>query len=175
MEEKKAFLRVALSKKPKLINEPVPITPFFNWDYYYTVRRLIWSSDIDPLIKVDVPGKFVNDLASIPSIFWTILPKTADYTYPAIFHDYLYWFQPPEYDREKADGVLRTVMQELNLPKIKIEAIFKAVRMFGGSSWDSNKTARANGERRILKNVPKSVSVTWDEWKQNPDNFEDWG
>src|SRR5690348_11529740 len=40
---------------------------------------------------VKVPIGFVTDFASIPRVFWTMLPKDGLYTYPAIIHDFLYW------------------------------------------------------------------------------------
>ena len=33
---------------------------------------------------------FVTDLASTPQILWSMLPRAAAYSYPAIIHDYLY-------------------------------------------------------------------------------------
>src|SRR5262245_38142541 len=40
-----------------------------------------------------VPAGFVTDLASIPRIFWSALPRDGEYAYAAILHDYLYWTQ----------------------------------------------------------------------------------
>src|SRR5262245_57983090 len=34
--------------------------------------------------RVDVPAGFVTDFASVPRIFWSVLPRDGKYTYPAI-------------------------------------------------------------------------------------------
>ncbi len=43
------------------------------------------SSDV-----ISVPAGFVTDLATVPRIFWTLLPPDGKYAKAAIIHDYLY-------------------------------------------------------------------------------------
>ncbi|EOD5071623.1 TPA: DUF1353 domain-containing protein [Salmonella enterica subsp. enterica serovar Enteritidis] len=38
---------------------------------------------------ISVPAGFVTDLATVPRIFWTLLPPDGKYTKAAIIHDYL--------------------------------------------------------------------------------------
>lgn len=38
---------------------------------------------------INVPKGLVTDLASVPRIFWNIIPPNGPYTKPAILHDYL--------------------------------------------------------------------------------------
>ncbi|EHB9444796.1 DUF1353 domain-containing protein, partial [Salmonella enterica] len=39
---------------------------------------------------IEVPVGFITDLATISSIFWTLLPTDGKYAKAAIIHDYLY-------------------------------------------------------------------------------------
>ncbi|EDH3762922.1 DUF1353 domain-containing protein [Salmonella enterica subsp. enterica] len=39
---------------------------------------------------ISVPAGFVTGLASVPRIFWTLLPPDGKYAKAAIIHDYLY-------------------------------------------------------------------------------------
>ncbi|WP_179298206.1 DUF1353 domain-containing protein [Mesorhizobium carmichaelinearum] len=142
---------------------------FSDWNYYYTKDIVGWRSDTSPARTVSVPVGFVTDLASTPSLLWTFLPKTAEYSYPAIIHDYLYWFQPCE--RKDADDVLKSAMEDLDVATAKIVAVYGGVRAGGESAWEANAAARAKGEKRVLKKFPTDMKTSWEEWKKRPDVF----
>lgn len=172
MADKKSFMKAALRDAKEIVSPPVPIVPFADWDYYYTRDTLRWRANAPiagAISEVEVPVGFVTDLASIPSEFWSVLPPTARYSYPAIIHDYLYWFQPCE--RAQADAVFKAAMEDLQVATTKIVVIFNAVRLAGGSSWSANSAARLGGERRILKKYPTDVRTTWSDWREQPDVF----
>ena len=151
------------------LGPPAAVVPFSDWNYYYTKDVLEWRSDSDPNRTVSVPTGFVTDLASIPQPFWTLLPKAASYTYPAIIHDYLYWTQPGS--REDADNILKVAMEELKVATMKIVAIYEGVRLGGEASWVGNAAARAKGEKRILKLFPTDMKISWEQWKTKPNVF----
>ena len=166
MRTKKAFMQAALEARAKRFGRPVPIVPFANWDYYYTTDTLEWRADGEDaarLSSVLVPKGFVTDLASIPSAFWSMLPPTGQYTYPAIVHDFLYWYQPV--DREQADDIFKLAMDDVLVPIASSAVIYGSVRAGGGGAWSSNKALREGGERRILKAFPENMTITWDQWK----------
>lgn len=174
MTDKKSFMRAALSPKREIVSPPVPVVPFADWDYYYTSAPLVWRAESGAnggLKEITVPQGFVTDLASIPKEFWNVLPPSARYSYPAIIHDYLYWFQICT--REQADAVLKIAMEELSVPSAQIFIIYNAVRLAGGRAWNANTAARCAGERRILKKFPGSVKTTWDSWKLQKDVFSE--
>lgn len=168
---KKSYMK-ALLAPTRDFGSPVPIVPFAGWDYYYTNAQLDWAAE--PGVKIDynsvsIPRGFVTDLASTPRIFWSIFPPAAAYSYPAIIHDYLYWFQPCE--RKAADDVFRAAMSELKVSPAQIYTVYSAVRAGGSSAWTQNAQARRAGERRVLREFPQIVSTTWAEWKANPAVF----
>lgn len=169
MRDRKSFMQNALALTKGFDGPPPPIVPFADWDYYYMRENLEWRSDESPSRTVTVPKGFVTDLASVPRIFWEILPPTARYSYPSVVHDYLYWFQPC--DRHTADDVLKVAMHEMEVPEAQILAIHTALRLRGGVAWSSNATARANGERRVLKKFPLDFTTTWKIWKSTPEVF----
>jgi hypothetical protein len=121
--------------------------------------------------KVTVPVGFVTDFASIPRVFWSLLPPDGVYTYPAIIHDYLYWER--SVDRSEADQVLRFAMEDFKVPTVTITTIYQAVRFGGGSAWTANEALKAAGERRILKQYPTDPTVRWSDWKHIPGVFFD--
>ncbi|AEH85025.1 MULTISPECIES: DUF1353 domain-containing protein [Mesorhizobium] len=172
MADKKSFMKIALTPTRDIISPPVPIVPFADWDYYYTTKSLEWRADkgiaMEP-VAVSVPAGFVTDLASIPPEFWSGLPPAARYSYPAIVHDYLYWFQPCK--REEADGVLKAAMADMKVSSATAFIIYQAVRLGGGRAWDANATMRDAGERRVLCKYPSDVATTWNQWKQQPNVF----
>jgi hypothetical protein len=120
---------------------------------------------------VDVPAGFVTDLTSIPRSFWSVFPKTGRYAYAAVVHDYLYWNQPV--NREKADEILEIAMKDSQVPAANVRIISTAVRLGGKSAWDDNTTRKTAGEKRILKQFPENLLISWNEWRQRPGVFAD--
>lgn len=118
---------------------------------------------------VDVPIGFVTDFASIPRVFWSVLPKDGVYTYPAIIHDYLYWVQSTP--RDQADSVLKYAMEDFKVGSVQLQAIYQAVKAGGGVAWSDNARRKKSGEKRVLAKFPESPTITWAEWKVRPGVF----
>lgn len=139
---------------------------------YFLLKKIGWkpNSRNSTLPAVEVPRGFVTDFASIPRIFWSILPVDGDYTYPAILHDYLYWYQTTS--RKTADTIFKLAMQEFGIEDGLITTIHTAVRAGGTVAWDSNKRRRAAGESRILKAFPTDPRTSWTEWKNTKSHFK---
>ena len=150
------------------------LAPFRDWDYYYLKEPFSWFQSKESTLKnkypsITVPKGFATDLASIPRVFWPILPAAARYTAPAIIHDYLYWMQNCE--RKDADAIFLESMKELKVPWWKYQMIHKAVRIGGGAAWRGNAKKRNQGEKRILLKFPNAVEISWNSWKKNTEFF----
>jgi hypothetical protein len=50
-------------------------------------------------------------------------------------------------------------------------AVYNAVRLAGGHAWNANAAARAGGARRVLKQFPTDIKITWQAWKTHPEVF----
>jgi hypothetical protein len=120
--------------------------------------------------SIIVPKGFVTDFASIPRLFWSLLPPIGRYGYAALFHDYVYWDQ--KLKRAEADDVFNQTMIELMVPRWKRLVLYVAVRVFGFIAWRGNASLKANGEKRILKRIPKDIRTSWKVWKHQPSVFE---
>lgn len=118
---------------------------------------------------VSVPVGFVTDFASIPRVFWMVLPKDGVYTYPAIIHDYLYWEQ--SVSRDEADLILRYSMEDFKVNSAALNTIFAGVRAGGASAWASNTALKAAGERRFLRIYPTDPTITWETYRKQPNVF----
>lgn len=138
---------------------------------YYLLKPTTWLPDKgqEQLKSVNVPVGFITDFASVPRIFWSILPPDGKYTHPAIVHDFLYWTQTGP--REDADQILKIMMEDFSVGTATVTAIYSAVRTFGGSAWDGNTKLKASGERRTLKIFPEDPLTTWEQWKKRPEVF----
>lgn len=139
---------------------------------YYLLDPIAWKPEGDQVGKypsVEVPKGFVTDFASIPRIFWSLLPPDGDYTYPAIIHDYLYWKQGTT--REIADEILKLGMQNFKIDSTTVEAIYKGVRLGGAGPWADNAKERSQGIKRILIEEPNDPTTTWAEWRKRPGVF----
>lgn len=82
---------------------------------------------------ITVPAGFVTDLASVPQIFWNILPPFGIYDNAAVLHDWLY--RNHRFTRRRCDWLLLEAMAELGTPLWKRWVIYGAVRAFGWIAW----------------------------------------
>lgn len=140
--------------------------------FYYLTDSIGWypgkNNDQD-LPKVSAPTGFVTDLASIPQVFWSLLPHDGNYAYAAVLHDYLYWTQ--NVSKETADRVLKNAMQDFRVSPLTIKAIYEGVHVGGAAAWNQNASLRKGGEKRILRKLPNDPLMTWKNWKLHPDVF----
>lgn len=90
---------------------------------------------------VYVPTGFRTDLASIPRIFWVVLPSDGTYSQSAVLHDRLYYTQ--ERSRKNSDDIFLESMEVLGVSWWRRKVIHRAVRMFGWACW-SKKSAKAS-------------------------------
>ncbi len=82
-------------------------------------------------LAVTVPRGYVTDFASVPRLFWFIVPPTGAWCPAAVVHDYLY--QVPTCSRFLADAVFREAMHQLGVPFWRRVMMYYAVRLFGAS------------------------------------------
>jgi len=154
----------------KSVNKPLHLGRFADRTYFLR-EPISWEPNKgqEPLKSVLVPPGFVTDFASIPRVFWSILPTDGDYTYPAIIHDYLYWEQPVS--RSDADTILKHAMEDFKVSGPKIAAIYSGVRTGGSFAWDGNAALKKAGEKRTLKEWPTDPTVRWADWKKKAGVF----
>lgn len=106
---------------------------------YTLCVALVYDSD---LLKreVRVPKGFKTDLASIPRLFWVLLPKSGPYDRAAVLHDFLY--ATNGVTKAQADKVLKEAMELLKVPGWKVSLIYAAVRLGGGKAWNDYRSGR---------------------------------
>lgn len=73
-----------------------------------------------------VPKGFVTDGATIPKIFWGVLPPVHRYFPAAIIHDYLLTQGP----RAEADRQFKIILKKLNISRLRRFLMAGAVRLF---------------------------------------------
>ncbi len=122
---------------------------------------------VHPLTKEHfvIPRGFVTDLASVPRLFWTAFPPCGKYTTAAVLHDYLYWVQPENCDRECADDILLRAMEEAGVSLVTRSSIYAAVRMGGDDSWESNRQLKSAGGVRVIPEEYMRFGA-YDSWEQ---------
>lgn len=84
--------------------------------------------------EIHVPEGFETDFASIPRGLWNVLPPTGSYGKAAVIHDFLYrrmWGT----SRADADRIFLEGMEVLGVNWLIRRAIYRAVRLFGGSAY----------------------------------------
>jgi len=127
----------------KLLLEPLPpkivkrrflgIIPYKKTVFEWELHKRFGYIDRELDIKVIVPEGSKTDFASVPRVFWNILPPWGRYGWAAVIHDYLY--RHGMYNRMIADLVFLHAMRELDVPEWKQTVMFEAVRLFGKSAY----------------------------------------
>ncbi len=97
---------------------------------------------------VEVKIGFMTDFASIPRLFWIILPRWGKYGNAAVVHDWLYWQQTRS--RKESDRIMFEGMGVLRVPIWQKYPIYIAVRSFGCLAWKRNQMDRRSGFKRVL-------------------------
>jgi hypothetical protein len=82
---------------------------------------------------ITVPAGFIWDSASVPRIFWNIIPPWGSWASGALVHDYLYKHHP--FERYKADAVFFGLMIRDNVVRWRAVTMWAAVRCFGWYAW----------------------------------------
>ena len=75
----------------------------------------------------------LTDFASVPGIFWTLLPPDGEYTQAAVLHDFIY--KGHVFDRKKCDDVFYEAMGVLNVPGWKRWIMWFCLRLFGFAAY----------------------------------------
>ena len=83
---------------------------------------------------VTVPKGFITDGATIPRIFWPILPPVHRYFPAAVVHDYLL----TQVSRDEADAKFNNCLKELNISTFRRLVMYGAVRLF--AKWKKFKS-----------------------------------
>ncbi|EBC7338196.1 DUF1353 domain-containing protein [Salmonella enterica] len=82
---------------------------------------------------IEVPAGFITDLATIPRIFWSLMPPDGKYAKAAIIHDYLY--DNALRTKREADRIFLDGMTVLGVPRWKRTIMYWAVRLFGRGNY----------------------------------------
>ncbi len=91
--------------------------------------------------RIDVPFNFITDFASVPKLFWNILPPWGKYGRAAIIHDYLYFTLGLDdiYSRKECDKIFLEAMVTSGAWRWKRQIMYYAVRLFGWFAWNKYK------------------------------------
>lgn len=105
------------------------------------VGKMTWLT-IRPFIyfgthQVTVPELTLTDFASVPKIFWSVIPPDGQYAQACVLHDYLY--QTHLLTREETDKLFLEAMETLKVASWKRNVMFWAVRLFGQQAYDNGR------------------------------------
>ena len=104
-------------------------------DYWIVKKEFKVEIDGDPNKFVIIPKGFLTDGASVPRLFWSLLPPWGSYGQAVVLHDYL--VESLSYDdngskitieRKHADRIFNNAMQELGVNDLTRKAMYNAVR-----------------------------------------------
>ena len=89
---------------------------------------------------ITVPKGYHTDFASVPKVFWAVLPPFGRYSPAAVIHDYLYGLQGVlphlHYSRKRCDQIFLEAMKVMEVGWITRTMMFQALRLFGLVAWN---------------------------------------
>ena len=133
------------------------VSPYADGKTWYLRRTFAYDvGEEDSGETIMVPQGFTTDFASIPRIFWAILPRWGKYGNAAVIHDYNYYQQ--KYPRKRADEIFLEGMTVLKVPIWQKFPIFWAVRIGGWLAWYLNKRKKAKGMIKMARQAPLKSS-----------------
>ncbi|ECJ4438861.1 DUF1353 domain-containing protein [Salmonella enterica subsp. diarizonae] len=102
----------------------------YNWRVHEPFAFYLSEDNSD---AIEVPAGFITDLATIPRIFWSLMPPDGKYAKAAIIHDYLY--DNALRTKREADRIFLDGMTVLGVPRWKRTIMYWAVRLFGRGNY----------------------------------------
>jgi len=85
-----------------------------------------------------VPKGFLTDFASIPKLFWYVLPPySKEYGKAAVIHDYCY--ATAICSRKESDLIFLEGMEVLGAKRWKRKTMYYAVYTFGWNGWNRHR------------------------------------
>lgn len=111
-------------------------------------------------LEVWIPAGFSWNGASIPKLLWSIMggryePETAQ---ASLEHDWFYLFHGVS--RAQADQHFLDRCLEMGEPRFKAKAMYAALRLFGGSHWNSSEE-----DKKQIAEIQKMISIREDKDK----------
>jgi hypothetical protein len=81
---------------------------------------------------IDIPMGYETDFASVPRLFWSIIPTIGKHSIAALVHDYLYDNRIGS--RREADRLFLELMLQYNVNKLSAYIMYAGVRI-GALNW----------------------------------------
>ena len=112
--------------------DPVELMPVPGTGKYCLIQPLhyqigFYGSDL----IVTVPDGFLTDLASVPRLFWIVVPPySPDTAAAAVLHDYLCEWNGEMFSKIVADAVFYEALRVLGVPAWRAVMMYCAVRLW---------------------------------------------
>lgn len=113
-----------------------------------------FSYKIDEESHVTVPAGYLTDGASVPRLFWNMIPPWGAYGQAAVVHDLLCEYltvvrngKPERITRARCDEILNEAMYALQVPDAKRMTIYGAVCLYRWTSGTTEPTATIEKRR----------------------------
>lgn len=111
------------------------------------------------MTMITVPKGFVTDFASVPRIFWNILPPTGKHSFAAIVHDWLYYKGEVKpgvpCTKSFADQVFKEALREAGVNKVCRNLMYWAVKYFGNGVWDTRREQAGAKRQKGIGSDPR--------------------
>lgn len=119
----------------------IPVEKCFDGkvDWWKVTTRVKVRCDLSPYGRIFIPAGFISDFASVPRLFWGIIPPHGRTASACIVHDYLYEAKPIKATRRQVDLYWKSLLQQCNIPRWQVNVMYAYVRLLGWYTWKKSK------------------------------------
>ena len=113
--------------------KPLLVKVLDDGKYYELIEELSYYRESNKDDIIIIPKGFIFDGATVPRIFWTIIPPLGRYTRAACLHDYLIdvkWRKEKVITRKEADIIFLESMKAIKVNKLLAYTMYSAVRFY---------------------------------------------
>lgn len=137
----------------------------FGKDFWIVKKEFRYAIDGDKNKIVIVPRGFLTDGATVPRLFWGLIPPWGKYGQAVVLHDYLcevpgYWNYGTweELERKDVDQIFNQAMGNLGVSSLLRKTLYTAVKLYTIVSKFT--TPKDNRGKRSLE---KEISLVYDQ------------
>ncbi|WP_162794178.1 DUF1353 domain-containing protein [Runella rosea] len=104
-------------------------------DWWEVVQPVRVRCSLNDYGRFMIPAGYVSDFASVPQLFFWLIPPHGRTANACVVHDYLYEHKPVKATRREVDLFWRELLKQCNVPAWQVWIMYGYVRAFGWVNW----------------------------------------
>ncbi|WP_428657652.1 DUF1353 domain-containing protein [Runella sp.] len=104
-------------------------------DWWEVTDRVKVRCALHPYGRFFIPYGYTSDFASVPQVFWWLVPPHGRTAPACVVHDYLYEHNPVKATRKEVDRFWLELLKQSGVPTWQVWTMYLYVRALGWYTW----------------------------------------